>query len=86
MGIGDRCYDERPESKYLQGPVCVFGDVKIVFYSYEKLVLKKEFVVGFNTKALAYDQTVIEFAPPDLYEGEFDKNILVWRSLMHRSH
>ena len=40
-GFGQKYYDQKPETKYLKHPVLVYGDVKIVFYSYEKLVLNQ---------------------------------------------
>ena len=58
----------------MHAPVIVYGDVKIVFYSYEKLVLKEQFVCGFNTRALAYDQTMITLEKGDLYEGQLIGN------------
>ena len=58
----------------MKRPVVVFGDVKIVFYSYEKLILNQEFVCGFNTKGLAYEQTVVTLEGGDLYEGELPNN------------
>ena len=36
-GLGNKFCDQKPETKFLSKPVLVFGDVKIVFYSFEKL-------------------------------------------------
>jgi len=48
-GIGKRFYDERPETKYFKNPVLVFGDVKIVLYSFATLSKVHELTIGFNT-------------------------------------
>ena len=51
-GIGGRYYDQKPETKYFRQPVMVYGDVKIVVYSYKCLKRVQEFVFGFNTHNL----------------------------------
>ena len=48
-GIGRRYYDQKPETKYFKEPVIVYGDVKIVVFSFRSLKKEREFVVGFNT-------------------------------------
>ena len=48
-GIGKRYYDSKPETKYFSKPILVFGDVKIIIYSYTYLKKIQEFTLGFNT-------------------------------------
>ena len=40
-GIGNKFCQKKPETKHLQKPIIVCGDVKIVFYSFEKINRQK---------------------------------------------
>lgn len=69
-GIGSKFCDKKPETKFLTRPCLVSGDVKIVFYSFEKLVRKPEFVIGFNTRGLECDQSAVILGVGDWYSGD----------------